>query len=521
MRVLSGQRFAVRIAVSLIRATMAAFMVTQGTQFLVYTTDISDLLLNAVALEFVINTDELLYEALAPSRAKRLLQNTSGFKLKPQPTVGGVDFRGVLTIGFVISGMVWAATAFMKEQLSVLWAVRYAICGGDTEFIFALDGVGSIAWGYPASALDGIRLNMSEFVPNGNWRIDPDEPLPFQELILNSILVGAGNPRVECPAEACYVGIPPSPIPLLPGGSFQPVRPACCLVQQTRVPDISGGKFSLATKGAETPEEATDYWNPGCADTLDVVAYYINLLQGAIGETLRRRQRLQGDLRPCGGVCTAEQPVCRLVRTPNNSTAHPDFIEGGFMAGTTCRDTPSTDLVACPQFDTGYSCTSPVCADAIPFCADSSPIGLRARQICSQTCGCHLPHSTLALNQPSSGCPRRCREIGEYRNSMIATPCVDVAKDDHAYVGFLDNWRDNAQFWPKDWKESSIIWVDLFRRYGCNYLNINTPADDPTVPYTQTSNTTFVLTPTEDNPTGTFWPPNFAGTEWGVNPCVE
>ena len=180
MRKLSGARFAVRIAVSLIRATMAAFMVTQGTQFLVYTTDIGDLLLNAVALEFVINTDELLYEALAPSRAKCLLQNTTGFKLKPQPTVRGVDFRGVLTICFVISAMTWAVTAFMRDQLKVLWAVSDAICGGDTEFIFALDGIGSVAWGYPLSALDGVRVNMSEFEEAGPWRLDPSEPLPFQ-----------------------------------------------------------------------------------------------------------------------------------------------------------------------------------------------------------------------------------------------------------------------------------------------------------------------------------------------------
>ena len=104
MRALSTRRFGMRIVISLIRAVMAAFMVTQGTQFLVYTTEISDLLLNAVALEFVINTDELVYEALAPSRAKRILANTTGFKMKPQSTFRGVDFRGMLTIAFVLGG---------------------------------------------------------------------------------------------------------------------------------------------------------------------------------------------------------------------------------------------------------------------------------------------------------------------------------------------------------------------------------------------------------------------------------
>ena len=55
----------------------------QGTQFLVYTIDMGDLLLNAVALEFVISTDELLFESLAPVRTKRILENIKPFMLSP------------------------------------------------------------------------------------------------------------------------------------------------------------------------------------------------------------------------------------------------------------------------------------------------------------------------------------------------------------------------------------------------------------------------------------------------------
>ena len=333
---------------------------------------------------------------------------------------------------------------------------------------------------------------------------------------------------MDCPIEACYVGIPQSPIPVIPGGRYQPLRPPCCLVQQTQVTHIQGGKFSLQTKSGETAEEATAYWNPGCADALTVTVFYTNLLQGAIGESLRRGQRVAGDLRPCGGVCTPEQPVCRQVRPRDESVPHPDFVPGGFLQNSTCRNTPSSDVVDCPAFDTGYSCTVPQCSDVRPFCARESPIGLRARQICSQTCGCHLPHSTLALTQPSSGCPEKCREISQFRDTLVAAPCVDLPKTDPTFVGFLDNWRANANNWPKDWKDSSIIFVDLFRRYGCNYLNIYSPADDPSVNYTATvteNATHYALDPSTDNPSGEFWPPNFAGSfpgsTWGINPCID
>ena len=58
---LARTRLYVRIMVSAIRVGVAAMMWYQGTQYLIYTVDIGDLLLNAVALEFVISTDELLF----------------------------------------------------------------------------------------------------------------------------------------------------------------------------------------------------------------------------------------------------------------------------------------------------------------------------------------------------------------------------------------------------------------------------------------------------------------------------
>ena len=73
---LSKERLAIRMGVSFLRLITAGFMFYQGTQFLVYTIDIGDLLLNAVALEFVISTDELIFTCLGPSTAKRVIRRT-------------------------------------------------------------------------------------------------------------------------------------------------------------------------------------------------------------------------------------------------------------------------------------------------------------------------------------------------------------------------------------------------------------------------------------------------------------
>ena len=51
---LAPARLAVRILASVLRLTVACFMFYQGSVFLCYTIDLGDLLMNAVALEFVV-----------------------------------------------------------------------------------------------------------------------------------------------------------------------------------------------------------------------------------------------------------------------------------------------------------------------------------------------------------------------------------------------------------------------------------------------------------------------------------
>ena len=101
-------------------------------------------------------------------------------------------------------------------------------------------------------------------------------------------------------------------------------------------------------------------WNPGCSDTINSVAYYINLLQGSLGAAIRSLPYHDQSLcRPQG--CPSEQPICKVV----NATAN--------------------------ALDPSQGCALPDCSDAEPHCTESSLTGVRARQICPVTCGCDQP----------------------------------------------------------------------------------------------------------------------------------
>ena len=58
----------------LVRIGLAVVLGLSGNIYLVRTLSISDLMLNMVALEFVLNLDELLFACCAPLRVKQLRQ---------------------------------------------------------------------------------------------------------------------------------------------------------------------------------------------------------------------------------------------------------------------------------------------------------------------------------------------------------------------------------------------------------------------------------------------------------------
>ena len=99
---LSYKRAFFSAAVQLLRMGIAFALAWCGCLFLVYTVSVSDLLLNTLALEFIIGIDELLFEALAPARTKHLVTNLAAVKVPAPRTWHGLDaFTVVATLGMI------------------------------------------------------------------------------------------------------------------------------------------------------------------------------------------------------------------------------------------------------------------------------------------------------------------------------------------------------------------------------------------------------------------------------------
>jgi hypothetical protein len=145
-------RFCFISGTSLLRLCVSIIMVKYGSDFLVhYSIALGDILLNAVALEFVMSVDELVFETLAPACAIRLFPSSFGFKTRKARTWHGLDARAPLTFAVAIAIMMCVLALELQPLMETLVKARDALCAGDTDFVYTVDGLGVLSWAYPST----------------------------------------------------------------------------------------------------------------------------------------------------------------------------------------------------------------------------------------------------------------------------------------------------------------------------------------------------------------------------------
>ena len=220
-----------------------------------------------------------MYTALCPRHTKRVLDNTVGFTLESVKTWRGLDARSAGTVAAVFLGIAIVIPSLVNPQTHRLEELKGAICGGDLDFIYTVDGAGSPAWGYPQHSLINVTLDPRE-TP---WNRDRSESkaLTFQDFVVDNVLSGEG--RGECAFNLCYEEVPGEVIAVPRSDAAR-----CCITKQTNVPNILAGTFSISVKAAENVAEANQIWNPGCLDIMDNATRYTNLIRASFGAAIVR-----------------------------------------------------------------------------------------------------------------------------------------------------------------------------------------------------------------------------------------
>jgi hypothetical protein len=134
------------------QAAILALLTVSGVLYLVFTIEPRDLLLNAVALQIVVELDELFFTAFAPNHASKVLLSLNPLPRPPVKSFKGLNVGPAIGMVIIIVAQLMIYLSLLKPQKDVLRDIVQEICGGNLNFVARADPSGMIyAGAYSAS----------------------------------------------------------------------------------------------------------------------------------------------------------------------------------------------------------------------------------------------------------------------------------------------------------------------------------------------------------------------------------
>jgi len=119
------------VLMGVLQLIIAAVLLLSGAMWLAYTKSIPDLLANAVALSYVMQVDELLYQVIVPRRAKALITNIMPIDMRGQSArfkVEGIPKQASATLLLAMGFLAFIVFGFVFPHADRMRQVRDDIC---------------------------------------------------------------------------------------------------------------------------------------------------------------------------------------------------------------------------------------------------------------------------------------------------------------------------------------------------------------------------------------------------------
>lgn len=138
------------------RAVVALFLLASGCAWLATTVVVRDLLLNAVALEFILNIDEIVFEALVPQRARTLMECFEPLKVDSPFKYKSVDLRIAAFMVAIPGLMVYFYCSYTQVMMKDMQDVEWELCHEPLDFTYDSDAFSQILIGKTIKDEDGL-----------------------------------------------------------------------------------------------------------------------------------------------------------------------------------------------------------------------------------------------------------------------------------------------------------------------------------------------------------------------------
>ena len=153
------------------RMMVACSLMVTGTRYLANTLNLSDLILNAVALAFILDLDELIESAFMPRRPRFLLDKLGTLPIS-RPFFPGLEHLKVgknermwnaLQIALLIVGLILSWYLLLQPLHQTVDLALDILCSGRQDFIYAVNAATGIIEAAPTFPKEGaMRLSSQQ-----------------------------------------------------------------------------------------------------------------------------------------------------------------------------------------------------------------------------------------------------------------------------------------------------------------------------------------------------------------------
>lgn len=145
----------------LARAAIASLLLGAGIRWLAGTTSITDLMLNAVALNAILDVDEFLFAGFTPISIQLAVQNLEPVKMKYSRLRSQLESFGLLIL--LIGTLLGPYLLLLQPLAASMIAVKKELCGGNQTFVVGRNSDAQLNAGLVTkSSLDTSELTVSE-----------------------------------------------------------------------------------------------------------------------------------------------------------------------------------------------------------------------------------------------------------------------------------------------------------------------------------------------------------------------
>ncbi|CAJ1382762.1 unnamed protein product [Effrenium voratum] len=130
-------RFVGHLALTCLRACIAAMLLHAGILWLAGTTSIAELMVNGVALVAILDVDEKLFASLMPRRIQAKVDELHAVKLRWSKTQGQVE--SLVLVVCIAGVLLWSCLCLLVPLEQAMQAVKQEYCGGARDFVLKVN----------------------------------------------------------------------------------------------------------------------------------------------------------------------------------------------------------------------------------------------------------------------------------------------------------------------------------------------------------------------------------------------